>query len=164
LLKKISTILLKKQVFQIWHNLCSELTSMWTFKMYSRNINTKTTINKNKMTIFYRSTSFRFSFIFRYFKVFQLSQIFTCGMSDLLLLAVGSLVVFILREYILKVHILVSSEHKLCQIWNEFLFPHEHLGARPSHEYSCGERNPLYPIRSASFVSIVLYPMHVLFL
>jgi hypothetical protein len=34
------------------------------------------------------------------------------------LLAVGSLVVFVLREYILKVHILVSSEHKLCQIWN----------------------------------------------
>ena len=26
------------QVFQIWHNVCSELTSMWTFKMYSRNI------------------------------------------------------------------------------------------------------------------------------
>jgi hypothetical protein len=36
----------------------------------------------------------------------------------LLSLAVGSLVVFVLREYILKVHILVSSEHKLCQIWN----------------------------------------------
>ena len=35
----------------------------------------------------------------------------TCGLSDLLLLAVGSLVVFTLREYILKVHILVSSEH-----------------------------------------------------
>jgi len=31
-----------------------------------------------------------------------------CGLSDLLLLAVGSLVVFVLREYILKVHILVS--------------------------------------------------------
>jgi hypothetical protein len=44
-----------------------------------------------------------------------LSQMFTCGLSDLLLLAVGSLVVFVLREYILKVHILVSSEHKLCQ-------------------------------------------------
>jgi hypothetical protein len=29
------------QVFQVWHNLFSELTSMWTFKMYSRN--TKTT-------------------------------------------------------------------------------------------------------------------------
>jgi hypothetical protein len=28
------------------------------------------------------------------------------------------LVVFVLREYISKVHILVSSEHKLCQIWN----------------------------------------------
>jgi hypothetical protein len=54
-------------------------------------------------------------FIFRYFKVFQLSQMFTCSLSDLLLLAVGSLVVFVLREYILKVHILVSSEHKLCQ-------------------------------------------------
>ena len=41
---------------------------------------------------------------------------FTCGLSDLLSLPVGSLVVFVLREYILKVHILVSSEHKLCQI------------------------------------------------
>jgi hypothetical protein len=39
-----------------------------------------------------------------------------CVLSDLLLFAVGSLVVFVLREYILKVHILVSSEHKLCQI------------------------------------------------
>jgi hypothetical protein len=78
----------------------------------------KTTINKNKTTSLYRSTSFRFSFIFRYFKVFQVSQMFTCGLSDLLLLAVGSLVDFVLREYILKVHILVRSEHNLCQIWN----------------------------------------------
>ena len=61
------------------------------------------------------------SFIFRYFKVFQLSQMFTCGLSGSLLLAVGSLVVFVLREYILKVHILVSSEHKLCQTWNTCL-------------------------------------------
>jgi hypothetical protein len=30
-----------RQVFQVWHNLCSELTSMWTFQMYS--LNTKTT-------------------------------------------------------------------------------------------------------------------------
>ena len=52
----------------------------------------KTTINKNKTTTFYRSTSFRFSFILRYFKVFQVPQIFTCGLSDLLL------VVFVLRE------------------------------------------------------------------
>ena len=36
---------------------------------------------------------------------------FTYGLSDLLLLAVGSLVVFVLLEYILKVHVLVSSEH-----------------------------------------------------
>ena len=48
--------------------------------------------------------------------VFRVSQMLTYGMSDLLLLAVGSLVVFVLREYILKVHVLVSSEHKLCQI------------------------------------------------
>ena len=39
----------------------------------------------------------------------------TYGLSDLLLLAVGSLVVFVLREYILKVHVLVSSEHNLCR-------------------------------------------------
>ena len=92
----------------------------------------KTTINKNKTTIFISqrpfdsrlyldiSKSFKWkeSFIFIYFKVFQVSKIFTCGLSDLLLLAVGSLVVFVLREYILKVHILVSSEHKLWQIWN----------------------------------------------
>jgi hypothetical protein len=64
-----------------------------------------------------RSFKWKESFIFRYFKVFQVSQKFTCGLSDLLLLAVGSLVVFVLQEYILKVHKLVSSEHKLCQIW-----------------------------------------------
>jgi hypothetical protein len=32
------------------------------------------TINKNKTTNCYRSTSFRFSFIFRYFKVFQVKR------------------------------------------------------------------------------------------
>ena len=69
-----------------------------------------------------RSFKWKESFIFRYCKVFQVSQIFTCGLSDLLLLVVGSLVVFVLREYILKVHILVSSEYKLCQIWNTCFF------------------------------------------
>jgi hypothetical protein len=92
----------------------------------------KTTINKNKTTIFIgqrpfdsrfyldisRSFKWKESFIFICFEDFQGSQMFTCGLSDLLILAVGSLVVFVLREYILKVHILVSSEHKLCQIWN----------------------------------------------
>jgi hypothetical protein len=28
--------------------------------------------------------------------------------------------------------------------------------------YSCGKRNPLYPLRAASFVSIVLYLIRVL--
>ena len=56
------------------------------------------------------------SFIFRYFKVFQVSQMFTYALSDLLLL-----VVFVLREYILKVHVLVSSEHKLCHNWNTYI-------------------------------------------
>ena len=35
----------------------------------------KTTINKNKTTNLYRSTSFRFSLIFRYCKVFQVKRI-----------------------------------------------------------------------------------------
>jgi hypothetical protein len=35
----------------------------------------KTTINKIKTKMFYRLTSFRFSFIFRYFKVFQVKRI-----------------------------------------------------------------------------------------
>ena len=61
-----------------------------------------------------RSFKWKESFIFWYFKVFQESQILTCGLSDLLFLAV----IFVLREYILKVHIVVSSEHKLCQIWS----------------------------------------------
>jgi hypothetical protein len=49
-----------------------------------------------------KSFKWKESFIFRYFKVFQVSQIFTCGLSDLLLRAVGSLAVFVLREYIFK--------------------------------------------------------------
>jgi len=57
-----------------------------------------------------RSFKWNESFIFRYFKVFQVSQMFTYGLSDLLL-----------REYILKVHVLVSSGHKLCQIWNTYI-------------------------------------------
>ena len=86
--------------------------------------------NKTRVCISYNKTWHQsyilipwnsFSHWLRYFKVFQLSQMFTCGLSDLLLLAVGSLIVFILRAYILKVHILVSSEHKLCQTWNTCL-------------------------------------------
>ena len=52
------------------------------------------------------SRSFKWieSFIFRYFKVFQVSQIFTCGLSDLL--SCGRFCI---------ARILVSSEHKLCQ-------------------------------------------------
>jgi hypothetical protein len=77
-------------------------------------------------------------YVFRYFKVFQVSQIFTYGLSDLLLLAVGSLVVFVLREYILKVHILVSSEHKLCQTRNTCIG--EHLGQLKDLEISKHKR------------------------
>jgi hypothetical protein len=43
------------------------------------------------------------------------------------------------------------------QVKAEVLFPHEYSGEgrgaatpRPSPEYSCGKRNPLYPIRAAS--------------
>jgi hypothetical protein len=58
-----------------------------------------------------RSFKWKESFIFRYFKVFQLSQMFTCGLCDLL--SCGRFVgCFCIAR------ILVSSEHKLCQIWN----------------------------------------------
>ena len=65
-----------------------------------------------------RSFKWKESFIFRYFKAFQVSQMFTCGLSDLL--GCGRFVgcVCIARIYFKRVHILVSSEHKLCQIWN----------------------------------------------
>ena len=65
------------------------------------------------------------------------------------------------------------------QVWyNGFLFPHEYSGEvfawvlryftwvlmrkqKPVTgevpEYSCGKRNPLYPIRANSFVSIIMY-------
>ena len=41
--------------------------------------------------------------------------------------------------------------------YNGFLFPHWYSGARPSPEYECKKRNPLYPIRPNSFVSIIMY-------
>jgi hypothetical protein len=31
------------------------------------------------------------------------------------------------------------------------------VAPRPSPEYECGKRNPLYPIRATSFVSIIMY-------
>jgi hypothetical protein len=31
------------------------------------------------------------------------------------------------------------------------------VAPRPSPEYECGKRNPLYPIRANSFVSIIMY-------
>jgi len=43
--------------------------------------------------------------------------------------------------------------------YNGFLFPHEYSGEvrGTSPEYECGKRNPLYPIRENSFVSIIMY-------
>ena len=51
--------------------------------------------------------------------------------------------------------------------YNGFLFPHLYSimwkknAPRPSPEYKCGKRNPLYPIRVASFVLIEHYLMLV---
>jgi hypothetical protein len=61
-----------------------------------------------------RSFWWKESVIFRYFKIFQGYQIFTCGLSDLL--SCGQ---FVGCFYVAR--ILVSSEHKLCQIWNTCL-------------------------------------------
>ena len=62
---------------------------------------------------------------------------------------------------IVQVRYIIIETKEFARIgYNGFLFPHEYSDApRPSPEYSCGKRNPLYPIRAASFVSIVLYPM-----
>ena len=94
----------------------------------------KTTINKNKTNNFQRSTSFRFSLIFRYFKVFQVKIIVYIyifqGLSSVLNVHLWSVwfditcgrfvTCFCIARILfkLKVHILVSSEHKLCQIRN----------------------------------------------
>jgi hypothetical protein len=59
----------------------------------------------------WRSFKWKESFIFRYFKVCQVSQMFTCGLSDLL-----SCDRFVGCSCIAR--ILVSSEHKLWLIWN----------------------------------------------
>jgi hypothetical protein len=40
--------------------------------------------------------------------------------------------------------------------WRPWCYAH-----RPSPEYSCGKKTPSYPIRAASFISIVLYLTHV---
>ena len=41
--------------------------------------------------------------------------------------------------------------------YNGFLFQHEYSGEGRAPEYSCGKRNPLYPIWENSFVSIIIY-------
>ena len=42
--------------------------------------------------------------------------------------------------------------------YSGFLFPHEFSGeGRGASEYSCGKRNPLYPIRANYFVLIIMY-------
>ena len=46
---------------------------------------------------------------------------FTCGLSDLLLLAVGSLVVFVLREYILKVLKINYAKSEILAFLNKLL-------------------------------------------
>ena len=74
---------------------------MFTFLMFRK-------LNNPQITHFFRHPCFRFSFIFRYYKVFQVSQVCTCGLSDLL--SCGRFVgCFCIAR------ILVSSEHKLCQ-------------------------------------------------
>ena len=64
-------------VFNLYNNSVVEkindMAYIFTLLMFRKP--NKTTINKNKTTHFYRSTSFRFSFIFRYFKVFQVKRI-----------------------------------------------------------------------------------------
>jgi hypothetical protein len=45
--------------------------------------------------------------------------------------------------------------------YNGFIFPHKYSGEGRG-EYECGKRNPLYPIRATSFVSIIIYLTHTI--
>ena len=68
---------------------------------------------------------------------------------------------FFSNTIIVQVGYIIIETKEFARIgYNGFLFPHEYSGEDMSTqvkaEYSCGKRNPLYPIRSASFVSIVL--------
>ena len=64
-------------VSNLYHNSVVEtlygMAYIFTLLMFRKS--KKTTINKNKTTNFYRSTSLRFSFKFRYFMVFQVKRI-----------------------------------------------------------------------------------------
>jgi hypothetical protein len=78
---------------------------------------------------------------------------------------------FFNNTIIVQVRYIIIETKEFARIgYNRFLFPHSYSGdgrgamlcyaPRPSPEYSCGKRNPLYPIWAASFVSIVLYLIH----
>ena len=77
------------------------------------------------------------------------------------------IIYFCNNTIIVQVRYIIIETKEFARIWyNGFLIPHEYSGEgfyapRTSPEYSCGKRNPLYPIRADSFVSIVLYPMLV---
>jgi hypothetical protein len=86
---------------------------IFTFLMFRKP--NKITISKNKRQFFIDQRPFDsrlYLDISRSFKCLKSSPV-VCLICYYL-----RLVIFILREYILKVHILVSSEHKLFQIWN----------------------------------------------
>ena len=77
---------------------------------------------------------------------------------------------FFNNTIIVQVRYIIIETKEFVRIgYNGFLFPHSypgdglgatHLGLHPSI-HSCGKRNRLYPIRAASFVSTVLYLIHV---
>jgi hypothetical protein len=50
----------------------------------------------------------------------------------------------------------VEKINGMAYVFTLLMFP------RPSPEYSFGKINPLFPIRAASFVSMILYLIHVL--
>ena len=81
-------------------------------------------------------------------------------MSYRLFLFNNTIIVQVRYIIIVQVRYIIIETKEVVRIgYNGFLFPHSYSGdaPRPSPEYSCGKRNPLYPIRAASFVSIVLY-------
>ena len=77
--------------------------------------------------------------------------------------------IFFQQHYYCKVRYIIIETKEFARIgYNRFLFQHSysgdglgtmHLGRHLSTHAE--KKNLLYPIRAASFVSIVLYPIHI---
>jgi hypothetical protein len=146
---------------------------MWTFKIYSRNTKTtnEPTASNNKSD----RPQMKICDTWKTLKYLNINDSF--HLKDLAISkykreSKGSWPIQICRfifvncclislSIIVQVKNIIIERNEFSRIgYNGFFFCIR-TQVRPSPEYSCGKRNPLYPIRAASFVSIVLYPIYI---